>query len=254
MRVLTRAFPRALTIALASTALLVPGLDSASAASVPSTMGQGTPTLSAGSSSGPATAAASRRTTSIRFLDFDHTRPWKLYAYVQGQVIASKHGQRGALKSVRVRLYRKLATQSRFHYLDRASTGSRPFPRFTFKTRAVGNADYRVVFRGNTGYRPSRATSRVLVQRSMRSNLEDGSGSFHGFVKPKWNRRAVYLEKRACPSCPYRKVKTMRSGRHGYFRFVVPAPRSGRWWWRASTPATSRFIWSYTSIYTTQLR
>ena len=72
-----------------------------------------------------------------------------------------------------------------------------------------------MVFRGNTEYRLSRATSRVLVHRSMRSNLEDGSGSFHGFVKPKWNRRAVDLEKRACPSCPYRKVKTMRSGRHG---------------------------------------
>ena len=78
-------------------------------------------------------------------------------------------------------------------------------------------------------------------------------GSFHGFVRPKWNRRVVYLEKRSCAACNYHRVRSTKSGPHGYFRFVVPAPRSGRWWWRASTPATGRFIWSYSAVFTTQL-
>ena len=95
--------------------------------------------------------------------------------------------------------------------------------------------------------------SRVLVYRQMNAKLEDGSGSFHGFVRPKWNRRVVYLEKRSCAACNYHRVRSTKSGPHGYFRFVVPAPRSGRWWWRASTPATGRFIWSYSAVFTTQL-
>jgi hypothetical protein len=33
----------------------------------------------------------------------------------------------------------------------------------------------------------------------------------------------------------------------------VPAPRAGRWWWRASAPATTQFTWSYTGVFTTQL-
>ena len=82
----------------------------------------------------------------------------------------------------------------------------------------------------------------------MNAKLEDGSGSFHGFVRPKWNRRVVYLEKRSCAACNYHRVRSTKSGPHGYFRFVVPAPRSGRWWWRASTPATGRFIWSYSAV------
>ena len=153
-----------------------------------------------------------------------------------------------------MKVYRKFDSQRRFHVLGTAGTGTRAFPRFVFKTRAFGNATYKVAFKGNTNYRPSGSSSRVLVHRSMRSKLEDLSGHFHGFVKPKWNRKVVYLEKRSCANCSYRKVRTAKTGRHGYFHFDVPAPQRGRWWWRASTPATSRFIWSYSSIYTTQLR
>jgi hypothetical protein len=269
MRVLTRSLPRVLTIAATSAALLAaPGLDAPSVAApaptvhaAPATVtttGTAASTSPSTSSSSASTAtsvsAAGRRNTSIRFLDFDHTRPWRLYVYVRGQVVASKGGTRGALKSVRVRLYRKLDSQRRYHFMARTRSGTQRYPRFLFKTPAIGNATYKVVFRGNSGYQPSRGTSRVLVHRSMRSRLEDGSGSFHGFVRPKWNRKPVYLEKRSCASCPYQKVRTTRSGPHGYFRFVVSAPRTGRWWWRASTQATSRFIWSYTNIYTTQLR
>lgn len=152
-----------------------------------------------------------------------------------------------------VKIYRKLDSQQRFHLLGSRSTGNRPYPRFTFKTRALGNAVYKAVFRGNSNFQRSGGTSRVLVYRQMNAKLEDGSGSFHGFVRPKWNRRVVYLEKRSCAACNYHRVRSTKSGPHGYFRFVVPAPRSGRWWWRASTPATGRFIWSYSAVFTTQL-
>ena len=234
----------AVTVAVTAVALLAaPGLESvASGAAAP----QQAPTSAV-------SAAAGRANTSIRFLDFDHTRGWLQFAYIRGQVTATKGGTHGALKGAHVRVYRKLDSQKTFHYLATRSTGTRPYPRFEFRTRALGNAVYKVVFRGNSSYQRTADATRVLVHRSMRADLEDGTGRFHGVVRPKYIHRTVYLEKRSCASCPWRKMRHSRTGDHGLFAFNVPAPRSGRWWWRASTPASGRFIWSYTGVFTTQL-
>jgi hypothetical protein len=257
MRVPSHALPRALTAVVTSTALLAfPALEAVGASSLartPTGVVAGARLTTATHIVDASAAAARRGSTSIRFLDFDHTRPWGLYAYIRGQVIGTKAGQRGALKRVHVKIFRKLDSQQRFHLLGSRWTGRGPYPRFTFKTFALGNAVYKAVFSGNRNFQRSGGTSRVLVYRQMNAKLEDGSGSFHGFVRPKWNRRVVYLEKRSCAACSYHRVRSTKSGPYGYFRFVVPAPGSGRWWWRASTPPTSRFIWSYSAVFTTQL-
>ena len=260
MRLPSGVLPRVATVFVTSAALFAfPGMEAVAAPpAAPATSVQ-TGVVS-GAHAGVTTraaalqAAARRGSTSIRFLDFDHTRPWGRFAYIRGQVIGTKHGQRGALKRVHVRVYRKLDSQSRFHLLGTRGTGTATYPRFTFKTNALGNAVYKVVFPGNRNYQRSGGTTRLLVHRQMRAKLEDRSGSFHGFARPKWNHRVVYLEKRSCASCSYHRVRKTKSGSHGYFRFVVPAPSHGRWWWRASTPATGRFIWSYSAVFTTQLR
>lgn len=259
MRFLLRAMPRALTASVAVTvattaaATALPVLVAAGASSA-GTSQTVVRTQSVPRPPAPAAEQAARRGyTSIRFLDFDHTRGWGQYAYIRGQVVGSKGDQRGALKRVHVRIYRKLDSQAKFHYLASRWTGTRPYPRFQLRTRALGNAVYKAVFAGNPNFQRSAGITRVLVHRSMTARLEDGSGSFHGFVKPKWNNRVVYLEKRSCATCSYQRVRAARSGDYGYFRFVVPAPRTGRWWWRASTPASGRFIWSYSAVFTTQL-
>lgn len=247
----TRVLPRlprlrrhAITIAVTAVALLAaPGLD-------PVAAGQSGPRTS---TSAALQSAAARTNTSIRFLDFDHTRGWSQFAYVRGQVTATNGGTHGALKSARVKLYRKLDSQATFHYLATRSTGTRPYPHFTFRTRAIGNSVYKVVYAGNSDYQRTAGSTRILVHRSMRADLEDQSGRFHGAARPKYVHRAVYLERRPCASCPWRKVRSTRTGPYGAFRFFVSAPRTGRYWWRASTPATGRFIWSYTDVFTTQL-
>src|SRR5262245_4840584 len=200
-----------------------------------------------------ATQAARRANTSIRFLDFDHTRGWLNPTHIVGQVTAVRAGQRGAVKGVHVRLYRKLDGTSRFHLLSVKSTGTQAFPRFRFATRSIGNATYKVVFGGNASYQRSVGLTRVLVHRAMPAQLEDRSGSFHGVVKPSWHHKRVYLEKRSCASCGWHKVRHARTGAHGHFQFTVSAPRSGRWWWRASVPASTRFIRSFTGIFATRL-
>ena len=236
---------RALAAALTSAALLaLPGPASASAA--PAGSG-GVPTSSVRS------AAAARYDTSIRFLDFDHTRRWLSRTRITGQVVGFLPGGSGALKRKRVKLYRRVDGSRRWVYLDSDVTSSTAYPTFGFRVRSKGNATYKVVFAGNPKLRRASGTTRVLVYRAMPARLEDGTGNFHGRVAPKWAHKRIYLEKRSCANCGWHKVRSGTTGHRGRFRFYVQAPSHGRWWWRTSTPATTRFIWSYSSVYTTQL-
>ncbi len=244
---------RFLAASLTSVALLsAPGVTAVSAASPgPAT----SPTASAGTAGTPAALAtvAARHRTSIRFLDFGHTRRWHTHARIAGQVTAVVSGRRGAVKNVHVRLFRRLVGHSSWTYLARTRAGSGSSPKFVFRPTAVGNADYKVVFRGNSKLRRSSATTTLLVHREMRARLEDVSGNFHGTVRPNWVHRVIYLEKRSCATCSWHRARSAQTGKRGHFRFYVPAPRSGRWWWRASVPPKKRFIRSYTGVFTTQL-
>ncbi len=245
---------RLLAASLTSVALLAaPGLTAVSTASPqPRDASTATP-VAMSTSQGPAAALAARHRTSIRFLDFNHTRRWLARARIVGQVTAVVSGRRGAVKKVHVRLFRRAAGSSSWKYVARTRAGSGSSPKFVFRPEARGNADYKVVFRGNSKLKRSSATTTVLVHRAMRARLEDGSGNFHGTVRPKWVNRVIYLEKRSCATCSWHRVRSDRTGKRGHFRFYVPAPHSGRWWWRASVPAKLRFIRSYTGVFTTQL-
>ncbi len=245
---------RMLAVSLTSVALLAsPGLTAVSTAS-PLAPDSATPTTVAVSTSpGVSAALAARHRTHIRLLDFSHTRRWHTRARIVGQVTAVVSGRRGALKRVHVRLFRRGAGSSSWKYLARTRAGSGSSPKFTFRPQAVGNADYKVVFRGNAKLKRSSATTTLLVHRDMRARLEDVSGNFHGTVRPKWVHRVIYLEKRSCATCSWHRVRSDQTGKRGHFRFYVPAPHSGRWWWRASVPAKQRFIRSYTGVFTTQL-
>jgi 5-hydroxyisourate hydrolase-like protein (transthyretin family) len=232
---------RSVLVAFTSASLLaVPGLTSAQPAT-----GAVHP-ASAGTT--VTTQAASRAGTHIRFLDFDHTRGWRKKTRIVGQVATP----RGAMKGVRVTLYRKL-DGSRFHRLRVARVGNGPYPRFVFTTRAIGNSTYRVVFRGNRHFQRSAGTTRVLSYRKVRAKIQDVTGDFHGLVMPNWKHRRVYLEKRSCAQCGWHKVRRTRTNGDARFHFHVTAPNSGRWWWRATVPASTRFIWSYSPVFTTTL-
>jgi len=245
---------RILAASLTSVALLAaPGLTGAvSAASPPRAAADQTLTRDSSAPTALATLAARHR-TSIRFLDFTHTRRWHTRARIAGQVTAVVSGRRGAVKNVHVRLFRRLVGSSSWKYVALTRAGSGSSPTFVFRPKAVGNADYKVAFRGNSKLRRSSATTRLLVHRDMRARLEDISGNFHGTVRPHWAHRVIYLEKRSCATCSWHRARSTYTGDRGHFRFYVPAPRSGRWWWRASVPPKTRFIRSFTGVFTTQL-
>ena len=94
----------------------------------------------------------------------------------------------------------------------------------------------------------------MSVHRIFNPHLEDGSGRFHGRVQPRYHHKRVTLWKRSCASCGWHRVRHDRTSRRGHWRFEVGAPASGRFWWRASTPASARYTRSFSVVFTTQLR
>jgi hypothetical protein len=212
------------------------------------------PATAARTTSEPATSAlAPRHVTRVRFLRFGHVRPWGRTVHIRGQVAAKVNGRWGALKRVHVTVYRQLDGKTRWQALQTRSAGNARFPRFVFHVRAKANADYRVVFNGNARFRPSRATTAVSVHRRFNARLRDGSGAFHGRVRPNYHNKVIHLEKRRCAQCRWDEVRAKRTGERGGWRFDVGAPRSGRWWWRVTVPGSTAYIRSSSAVFTTKL-
>jgi hypothetical protein len=196
---------------------------------------------------GPAAVTA----TSIRFLDFDHSRKYGGVVHIRGQVaVPSLHG---ALAGVHVQLYRRYNGTSAWKYLATGATSRTSTPQFRFRPAARGNADYRVVFKGNSKAGRSRDATSVQVHRRITAKLEDRSGRFHGRVSPGYGNRVVSLDKRSCATCGWRHVRSDRAGSKGGFSFDVNAPRKGMYFWRVSVPATRLFTRSYSGVFTTRL-
>jgi hypothetical protein len=231
-----------LIAAVAALALAAPGVAIAQSGS----SGQ-----SGASASSSHQQAAKRKHTWIVF-QFDHTRGYGTSTVVRGQ-IAWKPA-RGQVASVpghkQVTLYRKLAGTGTWKKLGRKATGDEG--RFVFKVRSKGNATYRIVFRGNRVFQPARGQTTVSVYRHFEAQLEDVTGRFHGRVIPGYAHKRIYLEKRPCAACGWHKARSKLTGRHGKFRFTVGAPATGRTWWRLRTPADTRFITSYSAVFSTE--
>jgi hypothetical protein len=195
--------------------------------------------------------AAKRHNTWIVF-QFDHTRAFGTPTIVRGQ-IAWKTAS-GRVASVpghkRVKLMRKMAGSGVWKPLGRQRTGDKG--RFAFKVRSKGNATYRIIFRGNAKFQPTRGATSVSVYRHFEAQLEDVSGKFHGRVIPRYAHERLFLEKRPCADCGWHRARSKMTGRHGSFSFTVGAPRHGRFWWRLKAPADTRFITSYSPVFSTR--
>jgi hypothetical protein len=200
-----------------------------------------------------AAASAARADTSIRFLTFDSVRRYGYTTTIRGQVAATVNGTQGAVAGVHVKLSRKLNGTSTWVYLKTRRTTQSAYPHFRFRVTSIGNARYRVRFGGNSTLQPSRNRTYVRVFRPISGRIEDRTGRFHGRVTPHYRHRTVYLAKRSCAGCPWNRVRSERTGAHGRYSFRVGAPRHGRWFWRVSTPASTRFIRSYSGVFTTRL-
>lgn len=203
------------------------------------------------SASVAAATSKARTDTRVRFLTSDRVRGYGTKVVIRGQVIANRGGGPGSVPGVRVKLYRKLAGQQRWSRLDKDYTSQRTGI-FRLVSNARGNGQYKVVYAGNDNYRRSKNTTSVAVYRFFNAKLEDGSGRFHGKLSPRYARKRIHLEKRSCADCGWDTVRSAKTGKRSQYSFKVGAPRKGRWWWRVSTPASTRFIRSHSSVFTTE--
>jgi hypothetical protein len=198
--------------------------------------------------------AAGQHPTSIRLLTFDHFLAAGGTMHVRGQVVSQLHGSRGALAGVDVTLYRRFNADSPWMRVGTDTTDNGATPRFIIPTPARMNARYKVVFAGDTTFRGSQVLTYVNVYRLFHGVITDGkdSASLHGSVTPFYNHRVIFLQKRSCATCSYVNYRHMSTGAGGAYRFSVPAPPKGRWWWRVAIPSTGAYIASHSGTYTTQ--
>lgn len=203
-------------------------------------------------SSSPSAAAAVQRDTWIRYLDFDRVKRYGSTTKIRGQVgVRTADGPRAA-RGLDVLLYRRVDGSDSWRLLGSDRTGY-DLGMFSFSVPSIANATYRVVYRGGPLLDRSRDAVRVLVYRPVSSQLADPSGVFSGRVTPRYAHRKVTLERRTCGSCSWQPLRSRTTGDYGRFRFEVGAPSAGRWFWRVSVPASTRFMRSYSGVYTTQL-
>ncbi len=239
---------RAFLVGLTSAALLgLPGAALANPPAQSSAPDQSTATMQ---------MSVSRHRTAIRYLPFSHIRSYGSTVGIRGQVVGSAQGKRGALAGVQVRLYRQLNGNSAWVYQATRRTGTGPFPQFTFGAFARQNAHYKVVFGGNPSFQPSAKTTWLTVFRLFHGVITDGTNTanLHGFVTPYYTGKPIALQKRSCAACDYLTVKRTTTGTDGVYSFALPAPGSGRWWWRVAIPGTVAYMASYGGTFTTELR
>jgi hypothetical protein len=198
-------------------------------------------------------AAPQRYDATIRYLNFHHVRAVGASVTISGQVVATVDGTKGAVGGASVRLYRRVGGTATWEYVGTTATSRTSTPEFQFVVTTRATAQYEVRFAGTTTYSPAEATTRIAVHRTINGHIEDRSGHLHGRVAPRYAHRWVHLEKRSCAGCGWKLVRMQRTGDHGHYRFIVGAPRTGRSYWRVTTPATHQFIRSSSAVFSTRL-
>lgn len=116
-------------------------------------------------------------------------------------------------------------------------------PTFYFTTTSTGTADYVVRYSGGTvnstsSYAPSQVGTTLKGKRKVTLAGEKVSGKLfiYGHVGPDYAGKVVYVHKKACGSCAWKKVGEVRTGTSANYRYRVYAPRSGSWYYRVRVP------------------
>jgi FlaG/FlaF family flagellin (archaellin) len=120
--------------------------------------------------------------------------------------------------------------------------------------KAVGNANYRVLYSGSGDYAPSTAALSSKVQRKLDITAQSGKRlGLEGKVAPKGKNKIVVLKKQGKK---WKHFKSVRSNKKGRFFAKLPAPasRGAKLFWRleingSKAFAKTRSITYYTTKY-----
>ncbi|MGI8576855.1 MAG: hypothetical protein ACR2KG_02835 [Nocardioidaceae bacterium] len=198
--------------------------------------------------------AAVKYNTAIKFLSFDHVRPYNSAITIRGQVLATVNGHQGSVANARVQLWRKWAGDSTFTYVKFATTSNGKYPQFRIDAITLANAQYKIVFVGNPQLNPSSAITTGSAFRLFHASIKPGKpyATISGQMSPAYAHGMVFLEMRTCTTCAWRRVRAKQTDGLSRWAFVAGAPPSGRYYWRVSTDASLKFITSYSVVFYTQ--
>ncbi|MQA63258.1 MAG: hypothetical protein GEU86_17610 [Actinophytocola sp.] len=178
----------------------------------------------------------------------------------EGQVVA--HSEAGSddlgyrytdpLEDAPVALYARPVGWSTWKRVATGRTNSETVFRFA-SHKPSRNTDYKVVYPGELIYAASSVTKRVGVRRVISSSMTsngDGTYTMRGSVAPKVSGKTVRLQRKTCSSCAWSTVKSTKTSSSSTWAFRVTAPTSGSRRYRVYTPADSRFLTSYSGVWT----
>jgi hypothetical protein len=194
------------------------------------------------------------RNTWVVVHDYHHNKLYGGHLKLRGQVRYRSHGSVFAAAGVKVRLLRRPNGSSNWKRIDSDTTSNTAKPTYSVGATAGGNADYRVVFRGNSHLQPSRKTVPLFVHRKLPAKIVQVSPTdlqLVGHVVPKYAHKNVKLQKRDCTGCSWHTIRHQRTNSRSHFSFDIGAPRSGSWYFRVKTAASTRFATSYSATFRT---
>ncbi len=115
--------------------------------------------------------------------------------------------------------------------------------------KAAGNATYRVLYSGSGDYSPSSDAVSASIQRKL--DISPTTGRTAGMkvkVSPKYKGAITVLKKQGTK---WKKFKTVRTNSRSRVSFSLPAPRTGKYFWRLVIGSGKAFATTQSSVYYT---
>ena len=199
-------------------------------------------------------AKATPRNTWVVVHPYHHNKLYGGHLKLTGQVRYRSHGSVFAAAGVKVRLLRRPNGASTWKRIDSDTTSHTAKPAYSLGATARGNADYRVAFHGNSYLQSSRKTVPLFVHRKLPAKIVQVTATdlqLLGHAVPKYAHKNVKLQKRDCTGCAWHTIRHQRTNSRSHFSFDVGAPRSGSWYFRVKTAASTRFATSYSATFRT---
>ncbi len=203
----------------------------------------------------PAAAANEQLQTQVVIGPAQNRFVYNSTVWIEGEVLTQyPDGRVGQVSDGTLQLQRQLKGQTVWRTLatdDYASS-------FTFSTKALANATYRVVYSGGTwtdwsttpetvyDFAPAARSKAVGVARNLNAKpvrARTGRWFIQGNVNPGWGRKYVKLERRTCKSCAWKFYSRKLTTSTGAYRLPVSMPSGSRVWnYRVSLPATTTHL------------
>jgi hypothetical protein len=229
---------RPLLVSLAAVSLIA--LSAAGPASADTTLASETPAV-----------AKALFPTRVAFLASDHVRAYGSVTVIRGQVLTDHGAGEGSIPATVDLLRRYKGSTDWVHIRTTDTTSDATAPRFTFEVRTNANAFYRVVYAGDAEHSPSSATTQVWAYRTISTQIKPRLLQVYGKVAPNYAGKRLFVERKTCAACTWVRMWSKVVGPKSNYKVTLRAPAHGRWFWRLSTPATTRFIVSHSSVVTT---